>query len=252
LHTYNPGFAFFPILYKPGSATGRINPENRRWRVKVHCKGCRIAFDIPDDKALAGKGIEVLCPRCKEPAVIEEKADPVVFDDHVPHTAETFQSDANLDQFLDYENEIDLVDDEVKTALLCDTNLKRAEKIAQALQELDFWVVHAMRPAFALGKLHHNDYEVVLLEENFNSEKESRNLVLHHMQVIPMHLRRRFYLCLISEDKPTLNSKLAFRMGINMVLNSRDIDKAKVLLARALKEYKSFYSIYNMELARRR
>ena len=73
-----------------------------------------------------------------------------------------------------------------------------------------------LRPAFALGKLRHNNYDLIVLEENFNSDKDSENLVLHHIQVLPMHLRRQFYLCLLCEDKPTLDAKLAFRMGVNL------------------------------------
>lgn len=162
------------------------------------------------------------------------------------------QPEIGLDPILDYADAIDVVDEGVKTALLCDTDIKRSEKIAQALQEVDFWVVHAMRPAFALGKLHHNSYDLIVLEENFNSDRESENLVLHHIHVLPMHLRRQFYLCLLSGDKATMDSKLAFRMGVNLILNFQDIDKAKVLFARAMKEYRSFYGLFTAELARKK
>jgi hypothetical protein len=67
-----------------------------------------------------------------------------------------------------------------------------------------------------------------------------------------MHLRRQFYLCLISRDKTTLDAKLAFRMGVNLILNPRDLEKAKVLFARAMKEYRNFYGLFNAELARKR
>ena len=52
----------------------------------------------------------------------------------------------------DYANAIDVVDEGVKTALLCASNVKRAEKIVQGLQELDYWVVHASRSGFALAE----------------------------------------------------------------------------------------------------
>jgi hypothetical protein len=66
-----------------------------------------------------------------------------------------------------------------------------------------------------------------------------------------MHQRRQFYLCLLSQEKPTLDSKLAFRMGVNLILNVRDLEKAKVMLAREMKEYRSFYSLFNAELAKK-
>jgi hypothetical protein len=220
--------------------------------VKVQCKGCRIGFNIPEDKVPRGKSLKILCPRCKTPTEINGKAITPELDDRVPYLSESHQPEIGEDPILDYANAIDAVDEGVKTALLCDTNVKRAEKIAQALQELDFWVVHALRPAFAMGKLHHNNYDLIVLDENFNSDKDSENLVLHHAQVLPMHLRRQFYLCLLCRDKPTLDAKLAFRMGVNLILNFQDLEKAKVLFARAMKEYRNFYGLFTAELARKR
>lgn len=220
--------------------------------MKVKCKGCRIGFNVPDDKVPEGEAFKILCPKCKEPVEIDGKAIPPVRKDRVPYLSESDQPEFGVDALSDYANAIDAVDEGVKTALLCDTNVKRAERIAQALQELDFWVVHALRPAFALGKLHHNNYDLIVLEENFNADKDSENLVLHHVQVLPMHLRRQFYLCLLCRDKPTLEAKLAFRMGVNLILNPKDLDKAKVLFARAIKEYRNFYGLFTAELARKR
>jgi hypothetical protein len=202
------------------------------------------------DKVPEGRAPKILCPKCKAPTEIIEK--PRADDNHIPYLSENPESELLSDPILDYANAIDVVDEGVKTALLCDTNIKRAEKIAQALQELDFWVVHALRPAFALGKLHHNHYDLIVLEENFNSARDSENLVLHHFQVLPMHMRRQFYLCLLCAEKPTLDAKLAFRMGVNLILNVQDLEKAKVLFARAVKEYRSFYGLFNTELARKR
>ena len=196
--------------------------------MRVQCKGCRIGFNIPDDKVPEGKALKILCPKCKTPSKSMEKPPPRNLTIASRIWSGTSQPEFGADPVLDYANAIDVVDEGVKTALLCATNVKRAEKIAQALQELDFWVVHALRPAFALGKLHHNNYDLIVLEENFNSDNNSTNLVLHHIQVLPMHLRRQFYLCLLSQDKPTLDAKLAFRMGVNLILNVQDIEKAKV------------------------
>ena len=219
--------------------------------MRVQCKACRVEFAIPVDKVPEGTSPKILCPKCKGPTEIKEKA-AIADGDHMPYLSEYPEPGIGSDRLLDYANAIDVVDEGVKTALLCDTNVKRAEKIAQALQELDFWVVHALRPAFALGKLHHNQYDLIILEENFNSARDSENLVLHHVQLLPMHMRRQFYLCLLSREKSTLDAKLAFRMGVNLVLNIRDLDKAKVLFARAVKEYRGFYGLFNAELARKR
>ncbi len=216
--------------------------------MKIQCKGCRAEFNVSDDKIPEDKVLKILCPRCKSPLEITGKAVSAGVDDTTANLSEKNQADS----LLDYANAIDVVDEGVKTALLCDTDVKRGERIVQALQELDFWVVHALRPAFALGKLHHNRYDLIVLDENFNSEKDSENLVLHHIQLLPMHMRRQFYLCLLSREKTTMDANLAFTMGVNLILNVNDLDKVKVLFARLMKEHRNFYALFNAELAKKR
>jgi hypothetical protein len=40
-------------------------------------------------------------------------------------------------------------------------------------------------------------------------------------------------------------------MGVNLILNVNDLDKAKVILAREMNEYRNFYGLFNAELARK-
>lgn len=215
--------------------------------MRIQCKGCKIEFQIPGDKVPAGKVLKIVCPRCKTIAEISSR-EPDMTD---PSGDEAILNEAGSDQLLDYVDAVDMVDEGVRTALLCVGNRKVAERIAQALQELDFWVVHALQPGFALGKLHHNRYDLMILEESFNASQHSSNLVLHHVQLLPMHQRRQFFFCLLSTDKPTLDSKLAFNMGVNLILNVEDIEKAKIILSREMKEYRNFYSLFNTELAKK-
>ena len=216
--------------------------------MKVQCHGCRIGFNIPDDKIPDGKVLKVLCPKCKAP--IEVNGNPPETDtESAPYSPDPNSGGIGDDAFSEYAGAVDVVDDGVRTALLCVCNVKLADKIAMVLQELDYYVVHATRSAFALGKLHHNHYDLITLEENFDSA--ASNLVLHHVQLLPMHVRRQFFLCLLSETKPTLDAMLAFRLGVNLVLNLRDIDKAKIILARSMKEYRNFYGAFTAELARK-
>lgn len=220
----------------------------RRRQVRVQCPECRIEFIVPNEKIPQGKGLKILCPKCKNPLDIKESAPSGSMEEVVDTASESPGTSFFPDPASDYQGDIDLVEEGVKTALLCCSDLKRAEKIARALQELDFWVVHAVRAAFALGKLHHNHYDLIVLDENFDAAKPTENLVLHHVQLLPMHGRRQFFLCLLSETKPTLDAMLAFRTGVNMVLNTQDIEKAKIIFARAMKDHKAFYSVFNQEL----
>ena len=214
----------------------------------MQCPGCRAEFTLPDDKIPESRGLRILCPKCKVPIEIKEKK---LVREPAPYASEPASSTSFADSFSEYSNAVDVVEEGVKTALLCVSNAKRAEKLAQSLHELDFWVVHAARAGFALGKLHLNNYDLMILEENFDSANSAENLVLHHMQLLPMHLRRQSFLCLLSETLPSLDTTLAFRLGVNLTMNLQDVEKAKLILARSLKEYKNFYTFYNAELNRK-
>ncbi len=220
--------------------------------MKVQCPGCHTGFILADEKIeekrKEGKALRIACPRCKIPIEIDTKPPEP---DSTRSSSVGGISDLSSDAISDYTASVDVVEEGVKTALLCVANPKLAEKMAQVLQELDFWVVHAARAGFALGKLHHNNYDLIILEENFDASTSADNLVLHHVQLLPMHVRRQFYLCLLSENMPTLDAMLAFRMGVNLILKTQDLEKAKIILARSIKEYKGFYGFFNAELNRK-
>ena len=115
--------------------------------VKIQCQGCRIEFNISDDKIPENKPLKILCPKCKSPLEIHGKK---VSEGADPETI--CLPDKNwTDPLMDFANAIDVVDEGVKTALLCDTDVKRAERIVQSLQELDFWVIHALVPRSPWG-----------------------------------------------------------------------------------------------------
>ncbi len=145
----------------------------------------------------------------------------------------------------------DVVEEGIRTSLLCVATPSRSDKIRQVLDELRFFVVQAPRAEFALKKLNHNRYDLIVLEDGFDSTKQSENLVLHHLQLLPMHLRRQFFLLLLSDSLPTFDGMLAFRMGVNMILNTKDIEKTKILLTRAMKDHRAAYGLFLDELGKR-
>ena len=217
--------------------------------MRVQCSGCQSAFTIPDERVPAGKSLRLHCPKCKAPIDIEKPG-------AEPGTAVPAQEpDASIFSMAEYLSDdsqsVDVVDEGIKTSLLCVSDQKIAEAIGQTVQELDFYLVSAPNTGFALGKLNHNHYDLILLDENFDSTPQSGNLVLQHIQFLPMPLRRQFFLCLISQTLPTLDATISFKLGVNLVLNARDLDKAKIILARSMKEHRTFYNLYSIELAKK-
>ena len=105
--------------------------------------------------------------------------------------------------------------------------------------------------AVAIGKLRLNRYDLVLLDESLEGGSSSENVLLQHIQLLPMHVRRQFFMCLLSQDLPTHDRLLAFRLGVDMILNVRDLNRIKLILVNAVKDHKTFYRVFNDELSRK-
>jgi len=204
---------------------------------------------VPDEKIPEGKGVRILCPKCRGPIESENRIQVSGSPEQVekPAAPPTLTSGDEDEE----ESLLEVVEDWVRTSLLYLSDQSRREKMAQVLKQLDFYVSTASSAKIALKNLNQNRYDLVILSEIGGGTKEPDNLVLQHIQLLPMHVRRQFYLCLVSESRPTLDAMLAFRLGVNLIVNNQDLEKAKIILARSLKDYKNFYGFFNAELNRK-
>lgn len=220
---------------------------------------------MPDDKIPEGRVVRILCPKCKNPV---ERADVRPASDAADATAQEVEQPPKVEHPLapepsakeafsepdDEEDEgsaLELVEEGVKTSLLCVSDDSRSQSVECALRELDFYVSKAATAKTVMAKLHQNRYDLVVLDESFSGTGVSNNLILRHIQLLPMHVRRKFFMCLLSETLPSLDRFLAFRVGVDMILNTSDLDKIKLILVRELKDQSAFYRVYQDELARK-
>ncbi|NLI80583.1 MAG: hypothetical protein GX443_02695 [Deltaproteobacteria bacterium] len=216
--------------------------------MKFQCPGCQAGFVVPDEKIPSGKGIRVLCPQCRLP--IEFKGNPSNGQEEAQGQGRA-SSDGELAQIQEEMSLIDMVDGDVKTALICVSDEIRAEKTRNAAIQMGYYTVVASKASFAIKKLQNNHYDLIILDERFDSSKPSENLFLHHLQLVPMHVRRNFFLCLLSDQKPTLDHMLAFQNGVDLIFSTADLDKMKVILTRAIKDHEGLYKVFADELGRK-
>ncbi len=243
--------------------------------MKFHCPGCQATFSVPDEKIPEGRGVRILCPKCKTPVERHQEVPAAVHTgleelDAMPRqhsrtpqaSPPTSPSSAqavspgslgafDADEPIDEESILEVVEEGVKTALLCFTDTERMDKIKSMLEQLDFYTSTASSVKLTLAKLQHNRYDMIMLDDGSEGGRQTENLILHHIQLLPMHVRRQFYLCLVSDSQQTMDKLSAFRMGVDMLLNMKDLDKAKILLIRSMKDHRSFYRVYTEELGRK-
>jgi hypothetical protein len=138
-----------------------------------------------------------------------------------------------------------------RRALVCLADQALVERIAQVVQKLNYHVVVAQNPASALTGIDYDQYQLIILEEGYGGTDLLKNPVLLVLQALPMPVRREFFLCILSEQTPTLDHMAAFRMAANLILNRHDVEKMPVILDHLLKDHEAFYAPFNDELGKR-
>lgn len=224
--------------------------KDKEWRVKFYCSGCKATFSLADDKLPADKEVRVLCPRCRIPVERSEEEKAPGAGGKMVELPRTYAT-PGVEELESDQAPLDAMEQGGKSALVCVWDTARSYKVEQSLRQLDFYVNTAFSPKEALEKLHRTQYDMVVLDEVYGEAKPIVNVVLQHFQLLPMHSRRHLFLCLLSERHLTLERMVAFRLGVDMVLNVKDLDKAKIMFVRGIKDHRHFYKAFTDELEKR-
>lgn len=220
--------------------------------MRIKCEGCNARFEIADEKIPKSKIVRVKCPKCQSKIEIrppEMDEDPFLetgvteeigIDDRTDSPGVGISaSDAEDDSPFEY------FEGEKKVALICVSDTVRLERVKGAIEDLDMHMSVADSVKMGLSRLRYNQYDVVILDENFCGEKLEKNTILHYLQPMPMFQRRHIFLVLLSEELRTFDNLAAFILSTNMIVNYRDLNKLNILLNRGLKENERFYKAFN-------
>jgi CheY-like chemotaxis protein len=153
--------------------------------------------------------------------------------------------DADLDVTSAYDSPLEVLEEGAMSALVCVDEPERLRAVKEALEELNYYSSVASSVKEALSKLRYNQYDLVILDEEFCGETAENNTILRYLQPMPMSTRRAIYLMLISQEGRTLDNLVAFAKSVNAVINANDVQKVKLVLERAMADHRRFYKVYS-------
>lgn len=211
--------------------------------MKFGCPGCRAVFTIADEKIPQSKELRIACPKCGNAIELNVQDQ---FSEHATGTGFQQTDSFEADDLGEDIPPLEIVEEGLKSALTCIPRETISRRIAEALRAMDFHVSEVAKPQAAINRLRHNPYDLVVIDE-----ASRENGLLEQINLLPMHVRRRFFLCLLSRTMPTLDQLQAFRRGVNVVLNIQDLHKAKTVLSRAIQVHEHNYRIFGEELAQK-
>ncbi len=216
--------------------------------MEISCNNCKGRFNVPDDKLPEGKMASIRCPKCKGKIVIDLTNEGKDADDPkpIPDSTYAFNFDEGIDDS-DYnadERPFDFLEEEGKTALICEKDPAIVKPIQTVLDIMEYNVTVAENMRDALRKMKYHTYDMILINETFDAPDPEINGILIYLERLQMDIRRNIFVGLLTTRYATMDNMAAFLKSVNITINVNDIDKVDRVLGRGISEFDLFYAIY--------
>lgn len=207
----------------------------------VVCNDCRSKFRIPDEKIPTEKAASFVCPKCKNRITVDlngkrDDAGQVTADDETTYDAS--------------EKSFDFVETEGKTALICESDSAINQPITDALQSMAYHISNAQNTRDALRMMWYHLFDLIVVDENFDTDNPETNPLMKHLEDLNMSVRRNIYVVMISKRFRTMDQMMAFNKSVNLIINAGKIDQTEQILKRGLSDQEILYQIYKDQLAK--
>ena len=203
----------------------------------IVCSSCSSKFRIADEKIPAGRVSNIPCPKCKARISINpaDKSDGgiMAFD----QAAEDSSYDAS-------EKPFDFIEEEGLTALLCEQNPLARNTIQNALNLMDYQITIAENARDALKRMRYHTYNLIVVNESFDTKNPDSNGVLIYLERLTMGVRRQIFVAMISSRYRTMDNMMAFHASVNLIVNIKNIEDIGKILSRGITDNELFYRVY--------
>jgi predicted Zn finger-like uncharacterized protein len=227
--------------------------------MEVSCEACRTRFTIPDEKVPKDRLIKLACPKCKgiisvgseSPAPVPGSGSGEV------STGEEFRlrfiepkaSRKSAEESYSYEDytgdqALEFFEEGTKLALVMADSLEQGEMIRGAVEKIGYKFITTPNTRDAIGKLRFHHFDLIILAEGFDGQSLDQSAILNYLSRLPMPVRRRIFLALVSDGFKTMDNMMAFAMSANVVIHGKDAEKLNLVLRKAIAENERFYKVY--------
>ena len=148
----------------------------------------------------------------------------------------------NMDERFDYSGRpFGYVDPDSKTAMICEQDSVSRDKVSKTIKKIGFEVVQPATFKDALKYMRFHVFDVILVNENFDTGIEEGNNILKYLENLNMSVRRKIFVVLISAIYATMDSMQAYNKSVNMIINKSEVSDIENILKQALAEHNDFY-----------
>ena len=206
--------------------------------MEIICNKCDSRFRIPDNKIPTSKVATLPCPKCRN----KIKVGPT------PRKDPALEAGFVTDNYDASEKPFDFVEEEGKTALVCESGPATLKKIVDPLNLMEYHITVADSGRDALKKMRYHLYDLIIVNENYNCEGPDTNMVLLYLERLNMSIRRNIFVAMVSSGYRTMDQMMAFRYSVNIIINDKNMDDFGKIVRRGLTDHELFYRVLSETL----
>jgi predicted Zn finger-like uncharacterized protein len=207
----------------------------------IICSNCSSKFRIADEKIPVGRVTKIPCPKCKVRITLNPAKKSAGGLAGFEESSENSAYDAS-------EKPFDFIEEEGLTALLCEQNPLVRSTIQNTLNLMDYQITVAESARDALKRMRYHVYDLIVVNENFDTRNPESNGVLIYLERLAMSVRRNIFVAMISSRYRTMDNMMAFNASVNLIVNIKNIEDIGKILSRSITDTELFYRVYKETL----
>ncbi len=213
--------------------------------MEVVCSNCQARLKIPDEKVPETGRVTANCPKCKSKITIEKA--------HPDPEKSLFQDMPDLDfavpdEDSEYRDEdpfsLDFYEEGAKLALLMVSVAEAENRVREATEGLLHRPVLVKDAGEAINKMRFHQFDLLILSEQFEGIPWLQSPILHYLNRLSMHTRRKSFLVLLSKEFSTMDRMTAFGLSADLVVNPKDLDEFSGILKAAVWNHENYYGAF--------
>ncbi len=217
--------------------------------MEIVCSNCQARLKIPDEKVPESGRVTANCPKCNSKISFErphpEKVPPSIQDP-------TEMDAGSLDQDGEYRGDdsfsLDFYEEGAKLALLMLSQAEADSGVREAAEGLRHKTLLVKDAGEAINKMRFHLFDLAVLSNHFDGVPWAQSPVLHYLNRLPMHTRRKTFLVLLGSEFITMDRMAAFGLSVNLVVNPKDMKEFAGILKAALWNHENFYGPFTETL----
>jgi predicted Zn finger-like uncharacterized protein len=208
--------------------------------MNIICTQCQSQFKIADDKIPPGRAASFPCPKCRTKITVGTAPAALA--------GQVSLNEVDTSAYNPADRPFDFVEEEGKTALVCEQQPLLKKPIIESLEQMEYQITVAESARDALKRMRYHVYDIVLVDEDFDTDNPETNGVLIYLERLGMAVRRNMFVAVISSRHRTMDNMTAFLKSANLIINTKNMEDFGKIMSRGLTDHLSFYRVFREKL----